>query len=128
MVGRVSVETALDGPGRHLQRATTRRGLDRLEVQTVDGTWAYERFDLGGDLRLEGCFEPPFLAASCEVAAVASSSASHSCSLVSTSSRVSPRKRLCSASCRRVCSTAPGGITRVTVLPPTSRVSDQLGP
>jgi hypothetical protein len=68
MVGRVSVKTALDGPGRHLQCATTRRGLDRLEVQPVDGARAYERLDLGRDFSGEGFLEAPFFAASGEAA------------------------------------------------------------
>ena len=96
--------------------------------QAIDRTRAYERLDFGRDLRREGFLEAPFFAASSEAASPASSFASQSCSLVSTSSRTRARKRRYSAICSRVFVTAPAGMTRVTVLPPTSRVSDQLGP
>jgi hypothetical protein len=128
VIERVGVEPPLDGTCGYLKRAASRRRLDRLEVQTVDTARAYERLDLGRDLRVEGFFEPPFSAASSEAAAPAFSFASQSSSLVSTTSRTKARKRLCSAICSRVWATALAGMTRVIVFPPTSRVSDQLGP
>ena len=47
--------------------------LDGFEVPVLDRAAAYERVDLGCDLGFERRFEPPFLAASCEVASGASS-------------------------------------------------------
>lgn len=63
MIGRIGVEPSLDGPRCHLERLTSGRRLDRLEVQALGGALAYERFDLGRDFRVEGFFEPPFLTA-----------------------------------------------------------------
>jgi len=57
-----------------------RRRLDRLEIQAVDRSWAYQPFDLRDDFRVEGFFEPPFLATLREVASAESSSASAHCS------------------------------------------------
>jgi hypothetical protein len=76
VVGAIRVEPLLHGPSRHAKRTTAGRCLDGLEVQPVDCARTYERFDLGADFRGEGFFEPPFLAASCEVASGASNSAS----------------------------------------------------
>ena len=128
MVGPVGVEPLLQSPGRDTERTLARRRLDSLKVQTVDSARACERFDLGRDLRVEGFFEPPFLAAFCEAALDVVSLASHSCSLISTNFRVSWRNRRHSAICSFVCATANTGMILVTVLPCTSRVSDQLGP
>ena len=89
---------------------------------------AYEGIDLLSDLGGEDLFEAPFFAVSCEAASPCTSRASQSCSLTSTSSFMITRNRLYSAICARVVSTAWGGITFVTVLPATARVSDQLGP
>ena len=73
MVGPVRVQSLLDGASRNGERAPTRGRLDGLEVQPVDRARTYERFDLGDDFRVEGFFEAPFLAASCEAAWGASS-------------------------------------------------------
>jgi hypothetical protein len=99
VIGRIGVEPSLDGPRGHLERPTPRRGLDGFEVQALGGTLAYERFNLGRGLRVEGSFEPPFWEPSSEVAVPTSSFASQSCSLVSTTSRTKARKRRCSAIC-----------------------------
>jgi len=129
VVGPIAVQSALDGTRRHVQRTTTCRRFDRLEVQTVDAPGSYEGLDFGDDLCVEDRFEPPFLAASfSETASGSSSKASHKRSLVSTSSRARRRKRRYSAICSRVLSTALNGMTRVFVFPATSRVSDQWGP
>jgi hypothetical protein len=81
VVGRVGVEARLHRARRDLERPTPRRRLDRLEVQALGRALAYERFDLGRDLGLEGFFEPPFLAASAsEAASGASNWASAHCS------------------------------------------------
>jgi len=109
MVRRVGVETALDRTGGQLKHLTTGRGLDGLEVHSVDRTRAYERLDFGRDLRREGFFEAPFFGTSSKLASPASSFASHKCSLVSTSSRTKARKRRCSAICSRVWATAAAG-------------------
>jgi len=127
VVGPVRIEPLLQSPGRDTECTLARRRLDGLEVQTINGARAYERFDLGRDLRVEGFLEPPFLAPSCK-ASDAVSLASQSCSLISTSSRVSWRNRRHSAICSFVCGTADTGMILVTVLPCTPRVSDQLGP
>ena len=83
MVGGVGVEAPLDGPRRDLQGLASCRRLDGLEVQAVDGTWPYERLDLGDDFRVEGFFEAPFLAPSCAVTSTTSSwvsaQRSHAC-------------------------------------------------
>lgn len=128
MIRAVRIEVALDRTRGHPQRPTTSGGLDGLEVEPLDRTRAYERFDLGRELPLEGRCEPPLLAASAEAARGPGRWVSHSLSLTSTSSPVSLRKRRYSAICSRVWVTALGGIILVTVLPPTRRVSDQLGP
>ena len=80
MVRRVSVEAPLDRASGQLKRPTTSRRLNGLEVQTVDGARAYERLDLGRDFGVEGFFEAPFFAASCEAA---SNSVSANCSQTS---------------------------------------------
>lgn len=124
----VSIESTLDRMSRQGQGLPANGGLDGLEVQPIRSTLAYERFDLGEELRVEDLFEAPFLPRSSEAISGATSMATQSCSLVSTSSRTNARNLRCSAVWRWVCSTAGGGITWVTVFPPTSRVSDQLGP
>ncbi len=84
MVGRVGVEATLDRARRDLERLTPRRRLDRLEVQALGRTLAYERFNLLGDFRIERFFEAPFLAASgSEAASGASSWALAHCSQAS---------------------------------------------
>jgi hypothetical protein len=129
MIRPVGVQAPLDGTRGNLQSPAPSPGFNGFEVQPLQGAWADQRPDLRGDLGSEGFSEPPFLAASSSEAALgADTLASQSCSLVSTSSRISVRNRRYSSNCRRVCSTAPEGITRVTVLPPTARVKDQLGP
>ena len=80
IVRPISVEPLLDGAGRYCQRLAPRRRLDRLKIQAVDRPWAYERFDLRDDFRLEGLLEPPFLATFCEVPSAESSSSSAHCS------------------------------------------------
>jgi len=80
-----------------------RRCFDGLEVQPVDGTIAYERFDLSDDLRVEGRFEAPFLAPSSEVAAAsncASAHCSHARQYVSTRRRNCFPARTCSSNNR----------------------------
>jgi hypothetical protein len=99
VIGEIGVEPSFDGPRCHLERPTPRRRLDRLEVQALGGARAYERFDLGRGFRFEGFSEPPFWEPPSKVAAPASSFASHSCSLVSTTSRTKARKRRCSTIC-----------------------------
>ncbi len=93
VVGRVGVESLLHGPRRDGERTSARGRLDRLEVQPVDRARAYERFDLGDDLRVEGFFAAPFLAASCAVASGVSSWASAHCSQAS--QRASTWRRNC---------------------------------
>jgi hypothetical protein len=70
----------LDGAGRHSQCRAPCCRLDRLKIQAVDRARAYELFDLRDDFRVEGFFETPFLATSCEVTSAESSSASAHCS------------------------------------------------
>jgi len=124
VVGVVGVEPPLDGTRGQCEGLSAYGGLDGLEVQTVDGARTYERLYLGDDFGLEGFLEPPFLASASD----ALSLALHNCSLVSIISRTTLRKRRYSAICALVTATASDPITRVTVLPRTSRVSDQLGP
>jgi hypothetical protein len=64
VVGLIVIQPAFDGTRRDVQRAPACRRLDCLEVQPVDAPGAYERLDLGDDLRVEDRLEPPFLAAS----------------------------------------------------------------
>lgn len=127
MIGVVGVEPLLDSPSRDAQHPPARGCLDGLEVQPIAGAGTYEGRDLGENFLVEAVVEAPFLADSAAAPGPASR-ASHNRSLTSTSSRVSRRKRRYSARCCRVCSTASAGMIRVTVLPPTCRVSDQLGP
>jgi len=86
VVGRVAIQSLLDGARCHRQRLATCIRFNGLEVQPIDSARSYERLDLGDDLRLEGFFEPPFLAASCKAASPLSSLASHNRSLNSTNS------------------------------------------
>jgi hypothetical protein len=58
----VGVQALGDGAGRHGQGAAPRGRLDGLEVQFVGRAWAYERLDLGRDLRFEVRLKPPFSA------------------------------------------------------------------
>jgi len=88
----VCVEPALHRSRRDAQSLAARGTLDRLEIQPIDGAGAYERFDLGEDLRLEALLEAPFLAASA-AALDPDSRTSHNRSLISISSRVSRRNR-----------------------------------
>jgi hypothetical protein len=76
VVARIGVEPALDSSRCHLKRLATRSGLNGLEVQSLERTVAYERFNLRRDFRVKGLFEPPFWAASWEAACAASSCAS----------------------------------------------------
>jgi hypothetical protein len=122
----VGIEALLDRACGHAQCLATRSHLDGFEVETVGRSRRDQRFDFGDDLGFEGRFEPPFWATSFEATSGSLSLASHSCSLASTSSLLNLRKRLYSAIWSRVRSTACAGITVVTVLPFTSRVSDQL--
>ena len=71
---------------------SSRSGLDTSEVKPVSRDWAYERFDLGGNLRVKGRFEAPFFSTS-SWAPGAGSNASHNPSLTSTNSPTNPRKR-----------------------------------
>jgi hypothetical protein len=80
VIGVAGVEPLLDGARRHLQRPPPRGRLHRLEVQPVGGARHDQRFDLVDDLRFEGRFAAPCLAASFEAASGASSSASAQCS------------------------------------------------
>ena len=80
VAGLIRVEPLLHGPRREGERLAARGGLDRLEVQPVDRARAYERLDLGDDLRREGFCEPPFGAAACAAASGASRWASAHCS------------------------------------------------
>jgi hypothetical protein len=128
VVGPVGVQSPLDRASRDAERAPACPDLDRLEVEPLERARTYERFDLGDDRGIEACLEAPFLAASPGMPPGAARSAWHNPSLTSTSSPVSLRRRWYSAICSRVFGTALGGMIRVTVLPPTPRVSDQLGP
>jgi hypothetical protein len=127
VVGMVGVETSGNSQARYPEGLAACGQLYRFKVPLVDRS-AYEGIDFREDFDRENLFEAPFFAASCEATSPCASRASHRRSLVSTSSFVIARKRLYSAICARVVSTAWGGITFVTVLPATSRVSDQLGP
>ena len=127
MVRYIAVEPLLDGSSCDAQRTPARGRLDRFEVQPVDRARSYECGDLRDDFRGEGFREAPFLTPA-SVAVPAASFASQMPSLISTNSWVSRRKRLYSAICSCVCATARGGMILVTVLPPTRRVNDQLGP
>jgi len=124
----IGVESPLDRPRRQREGTPTRCDLEGLEVQIPDGARSYEGFDLGDDFRVEGFFEAPFFDPADPPAPSAASRASHRLSLTSTSSAVSRRRRRHSAICSFVCATALAGMTFVTVLPSTRRVSDQLGP
>lgn len=73
MVRRVSVEALLHDARSQTQRVTADGDFHRLEIEPVGPAGPYERLDLLDDLRLERCAEPPFLAASGEVASGASS-------------------------------------------------------
>jgi hypothetical protein len=59
MVGRVRVEAPLDDARRERQGAPAGTRLDGLEIEPVELARAYERAELGRDLRLEGAAEPP---------------------------------------------------------------------
>ena len=80
VVGLVGVESLLHGPSREGERASARGRLDRLEVPPVNRARAYERVDLGDDLRRKGFAEALFLTASRTAASGASSWASAHCS------------------------------------------------
>ena len=126
-IGSVGVQTSGNRQPCYPKGSATSGHLDGLQIPHLDRS-PYEGVDLREDLRCEDLFEAPFFTTSCEVAAACASRASHSRSLVSTSSFTIARNRLYSAIWARVASTAWGRISLVTVLPPTSRVSDQTGP
>jgi hypothetical protein len=126
-IGMVSVQTSGNNHTRYAQCLAARGKFDCFKVPLAYRR-AYEGIDLRSNLCREDFFEAPFFAVSCEAASPCTSRASQSCSLTSTSSFVIARNRLYSAICARVVSRAWGGITFVTVLPATARVSDQLGP
>ena len=128
MVGPVSVEPLFQGPSRNPERLLPGDRLDYLETQVTNRTWAYERFDLSDNFRVEALFEAPFLPFAPETAPGSSSIVSHNSSLTSTNSPVRVRRRLYSAICSCVWETAFAGMIVVTVLPLILRVSDQLGP
>src|SRR3990172_4759751 len=109
VVRGVGVQSMLYSAGRHAHRLAAHRHLDGLEVPLVNRAPAYQRFNLGDDLRFESPFEAPFLAASCEAASGAASWASPHCSqarqYASTSSRNSWPASTCwraSAACSAV--------------------------
>lgn len=68
MVGSIGIEPSLNRSRGDLKCLLASSGLDRLKVQPVNGAWAYERFNLPDDLRLEGTLEPLFSAAPFEAA------------------------------------------------------------
>jgi hypothetical protein len=105
LIRMVRVETSGDGERCDPKGLTARGQLDRLEIPLLHRL-AYEAVDFGEDLGGEDRFEAPFFAASCEAASPSASRASHSLSLTSTNSLVIARKRLYSAICARVVSTA----------------------
>ena len=93
MVGAVLVEASLHHARRQGQHAPPHGSLQRLEVQLVDRSRAYEPLDLGldhGEELLRAGFFFPAVRAS---APAVRSRASHHCSLTSISSAVSRRKR-----------------------------------
>jgi hypothetical protein len=102
VIAEVGIQALFDGAGGDMQRLAARRDLDGLEIEAVGGAAAYEGFDLRDDVLVERRLEvfrgAPFLTASSEVALAASSSTSHSCSLVSMNARTKPRKRRYSTS------------------------------
>ncbi len=124
----VVVDPSLHGARREFQRPPPHGALQRLQVPAVHRARAYEPGDLGFQRGAELLGAGFFLPASRDPSPAARNCAWPSCSLTSTNSPLRLCQRLYSAICRCVCSTAAAGITRVTVLPPTARVSDQLGP
>jgi hypothetical protein len=83
MVSVVGVEPLLNGTCRHRKGPASYRRFDGLEIQTIRRTGGNQRFDFTDDFVVERFFEPPFLAASFEVAGGACSSASAHCSQAS---------------------------------------------
>lgn len=83
MVSVVGVEPLLNGTGCDRKSPAPCRRFDGLEIQPIRRTRSYQRFDFTDDFDLECFFEPPFLAASFEVAWGACSSASAQCSQAS---------------------------------------------
>lgn len=76
MVSVVGVEPLLDGTSRNRKGPASCRCFDGLEIQTIRRTGGNQRLDFTDDFDVERFFEPPFLAASFEVAWGACSSAS----------------------------------------------------
>jgi hypothetical protein len=83
MVRVIGVEPLLNGAGRHRKGSASCGGFDRLKIQPIGGTGSNQRFDLTDDLEVERFFEPPFLAASFELAWGACRSKSAHCSQAS---------------------------------------------
>lgn len=83
MVTVVGVEPLLNGTGCDRKGLASCRRFDGLEIQPISSTGCNQRFDFTDDFDVERFFEPPFLAASFEVAWGASSSASAHCSQAS---------------------------------------------
>jgi hypothetical protein len=127
VIRTVGIDSLLDGPSREVERTAPRGNFDRLEIQAIDRTGAYEVGNLGEDVRIEGFSEAPFFSPS-PTGADALSFVSQIRSLIPTNSRVSWRSRRYSAIWSWVWATALDGMTRVMVLPLTWWVNDQLGP
>lgn len=83
MVSVVGVEPLFNGTCRHRKNPASCRRFNGLEIQPIRRTRSNQRFDFTDDFDLERFFEPPFLAASFEVASGACSSASAHCSQAS---------------------------------------------
>jgi len=64
----IGVEPLLNGTCRDRKRPASCRRFDGLEIQPIRRTGCNQRFDFTDDFDLERFFEPPFLAASSEVA------------------------------------------------------------
>lgn len=79
----VGVEPLLNGTGRDGKCPASCSRFDGLEIQPISRTGCNQRFDFTDDFDVERFFEPPFLAASFEVAWGASSCASAHCSQAS---------------------------------------------
>jgi len=76
MISVVGVEPLFNRTRRYRKGSASCRRLNGLEIQPIRRTRCNQCFDLTDDFDVESFFEPPFLAASFEVAAGACSSAS----------------------------------------------------
>lgn len=83
MVRVIGVEPLLNRTSRHRKGSASCGCFDGLKIQPIRRTRSNQRFDFTDDFEVEGFFEPPFLAASFELACGACSSKSAHCSQAS---------------------------------------------